>query len=77
MTEEKEAGVGYRCRTQFTLQLVVTRFHVGTELVKRLVVQALFEVGEFVHAEHFQELFGPLFEQAGHTDFPFGLAGAF
>jgi len=71
------AGVGYRCRTQFTLQLAVTRLHVVAQLAKRFVVLALLEVGEFMHADHFQKLFGHLLEQAGHADFPLGLAGAF
>jgi hypothetical protein len=41
---------------QIKFQLEIVRFHVLTELIKRLVVGALFHVRQLMHNNHAQEL---------------------
>ena len=60
-------------QAQVEFQLVISRLHVATELVKRLVVIFLFQVCQLVHGDHFQEIGRRIPEQGGDADFRLGL----
>src|SRR3990167_3037200 len=55
--------------TQIELHLMIVGQHVFAELVERLVVLGLFQVGQFVHHDHLQEFRRGLLEQGGDADF--------
>jgi hypothetical protein len=53
------------------LKLVVSRLHVGAELVEGFVVTAFAQVGEFMDDDHFEKLDGGVFKQTGDTQLAF------
>src|SRR5450830_2122517 len=57
---------------QLKLQLVVAWLHVAAQLVKGLVMGALLEVRQLMHADHGEELGRCVLEQGSDADFAFG-----
>ncbi|MNV47749.1 hypothetical protein D3C71_1396260 [compost metagenome] len=59
-------------QAQIKLVLVVLRLHMGTQLVERLVVVLLSQMGQLMHNDHAQKLVGHLLEHRGDTNLMFG-----
>ena len=56
----------------FKFQLVVLRLHVAAQLIERLVMGALFQMGQLMHHDHAQKGFWCFFEQGGDAYFALG-----